>query len=147
MPCDSCRWSLDRTLLSTKSTGSERQNCTCPALDYVIEVSTHILNINYMSMGSYLEATSPILVSGKMIYSSGQQLRTNSANPLSLSWIVDQYKYVDWTCMFELKGVMTWSIVDVLSELCSPFLKGGNSAFITVIASGLFPQTEYRSLE
>jgi len=34
-----------------------------------------------------------------------------------------------------------------LSELCSSFLKGGNSVFIAVIASGLFPQTEYRSLE
>jgi len=44
-----------------------------------------------------------------------------------------------------IKGVMTRSIVDVLLELCSPFLKGGNSAFITAI--GLFPQTEYRSLE
>jgi len=41
---------------------------------------------------------------------------------------------------FKLKGVMTLSIVDVLSELCSPFLKGGNSAFITTIASGVFPQ-------
>ena len=40
------------------------------------------------------------------------------------------------------KGVMTWSM-----ELCFPFLKGGNSAFIAAIASGLFPQTEYRSLE
>jgi len=26
-----------------------------------------------------------------------------------------------------------------------PILKGGNAAFIAVIASGLFPQTEYRS--
>ena len=46
-----------------------------------------------------------------------------------------------------VKGVMTRSIIDVLSELGSPFLKGGNSAFITTIASGPFPQTEYRSLE
>jgi len=45
------------------------------------------------------------------------------------------------------KGVMTWSIIGVLSELCCPFLKGGNSAFITAMVSGLFPQTEYRSLE
>jgi len=45
------------------------------------------------------------------------------------------------------KGVMTQPIVDELSELCSPFLKRGNSAFITAIASGLFPQTEYQSLE
>jgi len=42
---------------------------------------------------------------------------------------------------------MAQSIVGVLSELCSPFLKGGNSVFIAAIASGLFPQTEYRSLE
>ena len=42
---------------------------------------------------------------------------------------------------------MTRSIADVLSELCSPFLKGGNSAFTAAIASGLFLQTEYRSLE
>jgi len=42
---------------------------------------------------------------------------------------------------------MGWSIVDALSELCSPFLKEGNSASIAAIASGLFPQTEYRSLE
>ena len=47
----------------------------------------------------------------------------------------------------DLKGVMTWSIVYVLSELCSPFLRGGNSAFIAAIASGLCPHTEYRSLE
>ena len=46
-----------------------------------------------------------------------------------------------------LKGVMAWSIVDALSELCSPFLKRGNSAFLAAIARGLFPQTEYRSLE
>jgi len=45
------------------------------------------------------------------------------------------------------KGVMTRSIVDGLSELCSPFLKGGNSTFIAAIASGLFSQTKYRSLE
>jgi len=28
-----------------------------------------------------------------------------------------------------------------------PILKGGNSAFIAAIASGFFPQTEYRSLK
>ena len=50
-------------------------------------------------------------------------------------------------CRTELKGVMTGSMVDALSELCSPFLKGGNSAFIAAIASGLFPQIEYPSLE
>jgi len=46
-----------------------------------------------------------------------------------------------------VKGVMTRSMVEALSKLCSPFLKGGNFAFIAAIASGLFPQTEYRSLE
>jgi len=49
-------------------------------------------------------------------------------------------------CMY-LKGVMTQSMVDALSELCSPFLKGGNSAFIAAMAGGRFPQTEYRSIE
>ena len=29
----------------------------------------------------------------------------------------------------------------------SPFVRGGNDAFIAAIASGIFPQTEYRSLE
>jgi len=37
-----------------------------------------------------------------------------------------------------LKGVMTRSVVDALSDLCSPYLKGGNSSFIAAIASGLF---------
>jgi len=46
-----------------------------------------------------------------------------------------------------LKGVMTRSMKDALSELCAPFLKGDNSAFIAVIASGFCPQTEYQSLE
>jgi len=46
-----------------------------------------------------------------------------------------------------IKRVMTRSIVHIHSELCFPFLKEVNSAFITAIASGLFPQTEYRSLE
>jgi len=57
----------------------------------------------------------------------------------------------DWTHAQVLepliKGIMTRLMVDALSELCSPFLKGGNSAFIAGIASGLFPQNEYRSLE
>jgi len=46
-----------------------------------------------------------------------------------------------------LKGVMTRSMVDTLSELCSPFVKGGNSALIAAITSGFFLQNEYRSLE
>jgi len=44
------------------------------------------------------------------------------------------------------KGVMTRPMVDAFSELCFPFFKGGNSAFITAIAGGLFPQTD-RSLD
>ena len=47
----------------------------------------------------------------------------------------------------QFKGVMSWSRVDTLSELYSPFLKGGNSAFIAAIASGLFSQDKHRSLE
>ena len=42
---------------------------------------------------------------------------------------------------------MTRSMINALSELYSPFLKGGDSVFIAAIASGLFPQNEYRSLE
>jgi len=45
------------------------------------------------------------------------------------------------------KGVITQSMVGALSELCSLFLKGGNSAFIAAIANGLFPQNEYQSRE
>jgi len=37
-----------------------------------------------------------------------------------------------------LKWVMSRSRADALSELCSPFLKGGSSVFIAAIASGLF---------
>jgi len=47
-------------------------------------------------------------------------------------------------CVF--KGVMTRSMIKARSELSFPFLKGGNSAFIAAIASGLFPQNEYQSL-
>ena len=46
-----------------------------------------------------------------------------------------------------LNGVMSWSRVGALFELCSPFLKGGNSAFIAVIASSLISKIEYRSLK
>ena len=45
------------------------------------------------------------------------------------------------------KRVMPRPMVDALSELCSTFLKGGNSALIAAIAGGLFPRNEYRSLE
>jgi len=41
-----------------------------------------------------------------------------------------------------IKGVMSRLRVDALSELCSPILNGGNSAFIAAIASGLCPQNE-----
>ena len=40
-----------------------------------------------------------------------------------------------------IKGVLSRSSVDPLSELCSPLLKEGNSAFIAAIASDLFPKT------
>ena len=46
---------------------------------------------------------------------------------------------------YHLKGL--WHGGRRFSELCFPFLKGGNSAFIAAIASGLFRQTEYQSLE
>jgi len=46
-----------------------------------------------------------------------------------------------------IRGVLPRSMADIFSELCSPFLKGGNSILIAAIASGLFPQTEYRLLE
>ena len=36
------------------------------------------------------------------------------------------------------KGIKPRSMVDALLELCSPFLKGDNSAFIAAIASGIF---------
>jgi len=41
-----------------------------------------------------------------------------------------------------LKGVMTQSMVDALFGVLFPIQKGGNSAFIAAIASGLL-QTEY----
>ena len=55
----------------------------------------------------------------------------------------------DFICqIFEIsKEVMPQSMIDTLSELCSPFLKGGNSVFIAARVSGPFPKTEYRSLE
>jgi len=39
-----------------------------------------------------------------------------------------------------LKGVMSRLSEDAFSKLCFLFLMGGNSAFIAVIASGLFPK-------
>jgi len=48
--------------------------------------------------------------------------------------------------MSTLKGLMTQSMVDTFWR-CFPFLKGGNSVFIAAIASDLFPQKEYQSLE
>jgi len=45
------------------------------------------------------------------------------------------------------EGVKPWLRVDAFSELWFPFLKGGKSAFIAAIASGLFPKSEYWSLE
>jgi len=49
--------------------------------------------------------------------------------------------------MLVYKRVMSQSSVDILLELHSPFLKGGNSAFIAAIVSGLFPKSEYQSFE
>jgi len=42
---------------------------------------------------------------------------------------------------------MARSMVDALSEMCSLFLKGGNSTFIAAIANGLLAQNEYWSFE
>jgi len=50
-------------------------------------------------------------------------------------------------CMRSVKWVMSRSRVDPVSELCSLFLKEGNSVFIAAIVSGFFPKSEYRSLE
>ena len=41
-----------------------------------------------------------------------------------------------------VKGVMPRSSVNALSDLCSSLLKGGNSASIAAIASGLFPKKQ-----
>jgi len=45
-----------------------------------------------------------------------------------------------------IKGIKPWLRVDILSELCFPFLKGGNSTFIAAIAS-FFNQKANMSLE
>jgi len=47
----------------------------------------------------------------------------------------------------KLEGGMSRSNVEALSELCYPFLKGGNSILIATIASGPFPKNKYWSLE
>ena len=41
----------------------------------------------------------------------------------------------------EIEEAMSRLSVGTVWELCSPFLKGGNSAFITAIASDLFQKT------
>ena len=62
------------------------------------------------------------------------------------------FKYIEFDLSAQniepcvLKGLWD-SQLDASSELCSPFLKGGNSTFIAAIVNGLFPQTEYRSLK
>jgi len=48
--------------------------------------------------------------------------------------------------VYNIKGVMTRSMVEFFGVVF-PILEGGNSTFIAAIVSGLFPQTEYRSLE
>ena len=48
---------------------------------------------------------------------------------------------------FYIKRVKPRSMVDALLKVYSSFMKGGNSAFIAAIVSGLFPKNEYRSFE
>jgi len=69
-------------------------------------------------------------------------LNTHSDLPIVTTHMGKHSHTVPCACatIFYFKGVMTRSIVDALLELCSPL-------FIAAIASGLFPQTEYRSLE
>jgi len=47
----------------------------------------------------------------------------------------------------EFKGVMKRSMVDPLSELCSLFIKGGNSSLNAATVRGVFRPNEYWSLE
>ena len=43
---------------------------------------------------------------------------------------------------FYIKRVKPRSMVDALLKVYSSFMKGGNSAFIAAIVSGLFPKNE-----
>jgi len=52
-----------------------------------------------------------------------------------------------WGKQASFKVQKGYDTVDGRRELCSPFLKGGNSAFIAAMASGLFRQIGSRSLE
>jgi len=45
-----------------------------------------------------------------------------------------------WKEKWNLNKLSIRSTVNALLELCSPFLKGSNSAFIAAMASGLFPK-------
>ena len=49
--------------------------------------------------------------------------------------------------VISVKGVMARSMVDALSAVWFLFKKGGNSAFIAVIASDLFPHHIYKAKE
>jgi len=63
----------------------------------------------------------------------------------SLSYtLVIQKQYA--LLLIALERVKTRSMVTHLGSCVPPFISG-NSAFIAAIASGFFPQTEYRSLE
>jgi len=71
------------------------------------------------------------------------QLGQDTQGKLVLIWFKNSILYGMGTPnkaigLFYIKGVMAWSMVDALSELCSSFLKGGNSVFIAAIASDLF---------
>jgi len=57
------------------------------------------------------------------------------------------YQAFNGANVYIVKGVMSRVMVDAFSELCFPFLKGGNSTFIAVITSDHFPKNEYWSLE
>jgi len=62
-----------------------------------------------------------------------------NSNVLNGYWLQDHRYLFSTHCPFRLvNGVMSQSNVNVLSKLCSPFLKVGNSAIIPAIASGLF---------
>jgi len=83
---------------------------------------------------------------GNLVTNEGNHEKEISRR-LGIAWSNFDKYFQSPTFSLSLKGVMTRSMVDALSELCSPFVKGGNSEFIAAIASGLFPETEYRSLE
>jgi len=68
-------------------------------------------------------------------------------NLLALCILISIIGCKNYNSLSFLKGVMTRSMVDALSELCPLFLKRGNSALIAAMTRGLFPQNEYQSLK